>query len=293
MKAKIFCLFFLIVLEFIVCPQNGWTQDNTIPMIGAYYFDGWSGKNNSQELWAQEAPTHLTEKLYNDYNERQPIWGWRNDDLAIMERQIDIASQNGITFFLFCWYWKKDKGEMDIKSIENHASHTSLKLFMKARNKHKMKFALLIANHQGARIEGEDNWLKAMDYMAETYFQDSQYLKVENKPVVAFFNAKAAAPSLAKMNDYLKTLGKLCNIDAPTTITYYKGNERIEEILPKYELLSSHIGRRTFICNALMLGIAPNIVMKWTGHSDYAAMKPYIEIADKAKETAMSLFNKI
>lgn len=35
MKAKIFCLFFLIVLEFIVCPQNGWTQDNTIPMIGA------------------------------------------------------------------------------------------------------------------------------------------------------------------------------------------------------------------------------------------------------------------
>lgn len=70
-------------------------------------------------------------------------------------------------------------------------------------------------------------------------------------------------------------------------------NERIEEILPKYELLSSHIGRRTFICNALMLGIAPNIVMKWTGHSDYAAMKPYIEIADKAKETAMSLFNKI
>ena len=69
MKAKIFCLFFLIVLEFIVCPQNGWTQDNTIPMIGAYYFDGWSGKNNSQELWAQEAPTHLTEKLYNDYNE--------------------------------------------------------------------------------------------------------------------------------------------------------------------------------------------------------------------------------
>lgn len=185
-------------------PQNGWTQDNTIPMIGAYYFDGWSGKNNSQELWAQEAPTHLTEKLYNDYNERQPIWGWRNDDLAIMERQIDIASQNGITFFLFCWYWKKDKGEMDIKSIENHASHTSLKLFMKARNKHKMKFALLIANHQGARIEGEDNWLKAMDYMAEIYFQDSQYLKVENKPVVAFFNAKAAAPSLTKMNDYLK-----------------------------------------------------------------------------------------
>lgn len=96
-----------------------------------------------------------------------------------------------------------------------------------------------------------------------------------------------------KMNDYLKILGKLCNIKTATTITYYKGNERIEEIMPKYELLSSHVGRRTFICNALMLGIAPNIVMKWTGHSDYSAMKPYIEIADKAKESAMSLFDKL
>ena len=32
--------------------------------------------------------------------------------------------------------------------------------------------------------------------------------------------------------------------------------------------------------------------MKWTGHSDYAAMKPYIDIADKAKKEAMSLFDK-
>ena len=41
-----------------------------------------------------------------------------------------------------------------------------------------------------------------------------------------------------------------------------------------------------------MLGISPQIVMKWTGHSDYAAMKPYIEIADNAKKDAMSLFDK-
>ena len=56
MKAKIFCLFFLIVLEFIVCPQNGWTQDNTIPMIGAYYFDVGPAKNNSQELLGTRSP---------------------------------------------------------------------------------------------------------------------------------------------------------------------------------------------------------------------------------------------
>lgn len=95
-----------------------------------------------------------------------------------------------------------------------------------------------------------------------------------------------------RMNEYIKELGQLAGIDTPITITFYCGNERIEETHPKYELMSSHTARRTFICNALMLGIAPNIVMKWTGHSDYNAMKPYIEIADNAKKKAMSLFNK-
>jgi hypothetical protein len=32
--------------------------------------------------------------------------------------------------------------------------------------------------------------------------------------------------------------------------------------------------------------------MKWTGHNDYKAMKPYIDIANKAKAEAMDLFNK-
>ena len=31
--------------------------------------------------------------------------------------------------------------------------------------------------------------------------------------------------------------------------------------------------------------------MKWTGHSDYKAMKPYIDIADETKASAMSKFN--
>lgn len=95
-----------------------------------------------------------------------------------------------------------------------------------------------------------------------------------------------------KMNDGLKELGELCGIDEPVSITYYKGGERYDETYKKYELLTTHCGRRTFISNAIMLGIAPEIVMKWTGHEDYRTMKPYIAIADKAKKDAMDLFNK-
>ena len=113
-------------------------------------------------------------------------------------------------------------------------------------------------------------------------YADQQYPGNRALPVI----------SNQKMNDYLKEMGKICGIDQPITITYYRGNERIDEVYPKYELLGTHTGRRTFICNALMMGIAPQVVMKWTGHSDYKAMQPYIDIADSAKAEAMKLFNK-
>ena len=96
-----------------------------------------------------------------------------------------------------------------------------------------------------------------------------------------------------KMNDYLKELAELAEINEPVRQTYYKGNERIDEVTPKYALLGTHAGRRTFICNALALGIPPQVVMKWTGHSDYKAMKPYIDIADDIKANAMSKFNQL
>ena len=96
-----------------------------------------------------------------------------------------------------------------------------------------------------------------------------------------------------RMNDYLKELAELAGIDEPVRQTYYRGNERIDEVIPKYALLGTHAGRRTFICNALALGIPPQVVMKWTGHSDYKAMKPYIDIADDIKANAMSKFNQL
>ena len=111
---------------------------------------------------------------------------------------------------------------------------------------------------------------------------------------VAFENDKVL-PVITnqKMNDYLKELAEMAGIDEPVRQTYYRGNERIDEVTPKYALLGTHAGRRTFICNALALGIPPQVVMKWTGHSDYKAMKPYIDIADDIKANAMSKFNQL
>ena len=95
-----------------------------------------------------------------------------------------------------------------------------------------------------------------------------------------------------RMNQWLKEVCYLAGINAPITTVYYKGAQRIEETKPKYELVGTHTGRRTFICNALTMGIPAATVMEWTGHSDYKAMKPYIKIADAEKAKAMKLFDE-
>ena len=99
------------------------------------------------------------------------------------------------------------------------------------------------------------------------------------------FHDDLALPVISnqKMNKYLKDLCELCEFNEPITQVFYRAGERVEEIYPKYELVGTHAARRTFICFALSNGIAPQVVMKWTGHSDYKAMKPYIDIAEKPK----------
>ena len=99
-------------------------------------------------------------------------------------------------------------------------------------------------------------------------------------------------PSNQKMNEWVKEVCFLAGINTPITSVYYKGSERIEEVHPKYELIGTHTGRRTFICNALTMGIPASTVMEWTGHSDYKAMKPYIKIADQEKAKAMKKFDE-
>lgn len=93
------------------------------------------------------------------------------------------------------------------------------------------------------------------------------------------------------MNRDLKKLCKMAEINEEIRITTYKGNERIDEIAEKWELIGTHTGRRTFIIHALSRGIPPSVVMKWTGHSDYKSMKPYIDIVDEIKASEMNKMN--
>jgi len=154
--------------------------------VGAYYFDGWAGKS---ERWQDDAgwtalnpPTHLTKRMLEEFADREPIWGWRDDSLAIMERQIDLAADHGIAFFAFCWYWNPDPRKRD-----QDPKHTGLQLFLKAKNNHRMRFCLLVANHAGYLFQGADEWEQAAESWLPC-FKHPRHLTADGKPLVIIFN---------------------------------------------------------------------------------------------------------
>lgn len=109
------------------------------------------------------------------------------------------------------------------------------------------------------------------------------------------FRGDRALPVISnqKMNDYLKELGRMAGIDAPTRVVYFRGEQRFDEYHPKWELLTTHCARRTFVVTALQLGIPVEVIIRWTGHSSYEAMKPYVAIVDDLKKKEMDKFNAL
>lgn len=96
-----------------------------------------------------------------------------------------------------------------------------------------------------------------------------------------------------KTNKYLKELGEIAKIDEPITIVRYKGAKREEKVHPKYDLLTFHVARKTFITNAFRFDIPVDIIMSISGHKDHRVFKRYNKIAQDQLKQAMNKFNNI
>ena len=185
---------FIIVLLIIAGPSCHAKGNDKQPRIklGAYYFAGWAGKcpyddDTPENAWAKGMPTHYTKQLATNFSGRTPIWGWRDDSQELTERQINLAADNGVQYFSYCWYWKDNKGPINIAAIEKDSKHLPMQMFMKAKNNSRMEFCLLVANHAGGEIVGTEAWKQAADYWIANLFKHPRYLRMDGKPVLMIF----------------------------------------------------------------------------------------------------------
>jgi integrase len=89
------------------------------------------------------------------------------------------------------------------------------------------------------------------------------------------YNWKMPVISEQKLNDNIKKACKAAGIDTPLEIFRWAGNKKVRIIYPKYEFISSHIGRKSFITLALQAGLDTEYVMELAGITEYKTVRHY------------------
>jgi|GEM_PF-2511417 len=98
-----------------------------------------------------------------------------------------------------------------------------------------------------------------------------------------------------KQNEYLKELGKLVSSGSENqpgiegfaamtrTITYHDGIRR-EEYVPFHEVLTTHVARKSYITNSLVLGVSERVVREVSGHKSEKDFRRYVNLANRFKD---------
>ncbi|OJV15911.1 MAG: hypothetical protein BGO21_30540 [Dyadobacter sp. 50-39] len=159
-------------------------------MLGAYYFDGWTGKTS-----------HVSPALKERFPERMPYGGWETSNMSSIERQIDEAANAGLSFFSFCWYQGRSK--TDSSDFGANVMNNALRLYLNASNRERLKFNILVVNHEGYLIDSAQ-WPALSDYWC-LLFKNPFYLQVDGKPLIVFFGLQSLLKSFSGDPEKVKT----------------------------------------------------------------------------------------
>lgn len=91
------------------------------------------------------------------------------------------------------------------------------------------------------------------------------------------YGGKVPAISDQKLNTYIKDVCREAGITQPVTKVFHKGSERIEQVKPKCDMVTSHTARRTAATNMYMSGVPAYNIMLITGHTSEATFRKYIK----------------
>ena len=88
-----------------------------------------------------------------------------------------------------------------------------------------------------------------------------------------------------KFNLHIKEICKMVGLNRPVSDTKFtlEGGvvEGSDDTIPLWRMVSSHIGRRTFIREHIEMGTTPRLIMKMTGHRSQKVFDGYYEILEK------------
>lgn len=168
--------------------------------VAAYYFPGFHVEpRNEAYLGAGYTEWSLIKATKpgfdGHFQPRVPAWGYQDEALpAEMEKKIDAAADHGVNTFIFDWYWYDNKPFLE-RPLND--------AYLKARNRDRVKFYLMWANHDWldifpvGRVGGGGKIFNGsvdritfdavVDYVIKNYFSQPTYYKIDGEPVFSIY----------------------------------------------------------------------------------------------------------
>ena len=188
----------------------------------AYYFPAWHPSPYMERLygkdWTEFELLKKARPLFPGHQQpKQPLWGHFNEsDPVWAEREIDAAADHGIHGWMVDWYWH-DGAMFYQEQLENG--------FLAARNRNRLRFALMWANHDWRAVyparapeeagillpqtHSEQDCLRAVDYCIEHYFRQPNYWRLNGALVFGIFDLDHLSRQLGGPELLKRTLGAM------------------------------------------------------------------------------------
>lgn len=93
--------------------------------------------------------------------------------------------------------------------------------------------------------------------------------------ILTKYNNELPLKSLQKINNDLKEIAKIAGIDDLVSVTKYVGSTTTTKRIPKYQLLTTHVARRTFVTMLSNANVNQQVVKALTGHGTDRMLSKY------------------
>lgn len=172
--------------------------------VAVYYFpnyhldhrnERWHGKG-----WTEWALVKGARPRFQGHQQpKVPLWGYEDESRPeAMQKKIDAAADNGVSAFIFDWYWYED-GPFLQNALETG--------FIGAPNNRRLKFALMWANHDWVDIHpaqrsanhnvlasgvvSPEAFTRSTDHMIQSYFGHPSYWRVKGGLYLSIYHLRS------------------------------------------------------------------------------------------------------
>ena len=165
-------------------------------LIGAHNCPLWEAKR--PEMWSQLLK----------HPERTPALGfYSQENPEVADWETKWATEHGVNFFIYCWYRAGQGGP--VKMNFGSAIHDSL---FKSKYGDQMKFTIMWENQSRgtAGVADEKDLMEnLLPFWIDTYFKRSNYVKIDNKPLLFVYRPELLVEDLSGEANVVKAFGKM------------------------------------------------------------------------------------